>query len=359
MTKKYKMSAAALTAILVGGGLYFYEPSESPESEPQKKISQPSPIKGYGIIDLARIKNKHPDSSKLNELIGREARLKLELKATMLPYQPPQIKPEIDPQPFEKSSREKNMQEVMSKLSAFKAKKIQIAEKFREESQEEYLRRRDAVRSVYLNAALNVTLKLENADNLRLTQEEVEKLQDELEQIRQERNRQQKIMLDEWTKEINDKVESATAEEEKKLRAEVDKIREQSTTEADEQIRQTQERNKALTENTIQEIEARQKRRGEILEELGEVSAERELLENKIFNSIVDEAGKLGALSRLEMVFVKDQSRDVNFLKLPGEYTFDLHKKNLQGAKIYYGKGTVDLTKDLIKAMDLKGVSTE
>ena len=358
MTKKYKMSAAALSVLLIGGGLYFFEPSE-PNIEQQKKITEPKPIQGFGIIDLERVKNRHPEGAKLKELIGREARLKLELEAAMLPYQPPQQKPEIEVKPFEESSREKNMQEVMAKLSALKAKKIQVAEKIRADSQEEYLRRRDAVRSVYLNAALNITLKLQNADNLRLTEEEVQKLQADLEQITQERNNQQKIMLEEWTKEINDRVEATMAEEEAQIKAEVKQLREQSTAEADRQIREVQERNNTLTETTIQEIESRQKRRSELIQELSEVTKYRELLEEKILLSIADEAGKLGALSRLEMVFIKDVSNDKKFLKTPGEFKFDLKEMKSQGAKIYYSKGAVDLTKDLIKVMDLKGEQTE
>lgn len=355
---KYKLPAAALIGFLVGGGLYFYESSEVQNAEPQKKIQEPKPIQGYGVIDLERIKNKHPDGEQLKQLIGREARLKLELEAAMQPYQPPQEKPEIDTKPFEDSARQKNMQAVMEKMSALKAKKVRLVEEFRADSQEEYLRRRDAVRGVYLNAALNITLKLQNADNLRLTQEEVDKLQAELEQITLERNVQQKKMLDEWTAEINQRVEDAISEEEKQLRQEFSQLREQSSAEADKKIRETQERNRALTENTIREIESRQKRRREILQEIGEVSRDRELLENKILSSIIDEAGKLGALSRLEMIFIKSNAREEKFLRF-GDFSFDLQEKKSPGAKIYYSKGATDLTKDLIKVMELKGASKE
>ena len=355
---KYKLSAAILAGLLVGGGLYFYESPETPSVEQQKKIQEPKPISGYGVIDLERIKNKHPDGEQLKKLVGREARLKLELEAAMLPYKPPQEKPEIDVQPIQESSREKNMQAVMEKMSALKAKKIRLAEEFRADSQEEYLRRRDAVRSVYLNAALNVTLKLENADNLRLKPEEIQKLQEELEQITLDRNKQQKAMLEEWTAEINSRVEQAVGEEERQLRQEFSQLREQSNMEADKKVRETQERNESLTANTIREIEARQVRRRELLEELGEVSKERELLENKILSSIVDEASKLGAMLRLEMIFVKREVTDKKISKLNG-LDFDIGQKNLPGAKIYLGKGATDLTKDLIKAMELKGVSAE
>jgi len=355
---KYKLPAAALIGFLVGGGLYFYESSEVQNVEPQKNIQAQKSIQGYGVIDFERVKNRHPDGARLKELVGREARLKLELDAALQPYKPPQEQPEIDSKPFEESSREKNMQAVMERMSALKAKKVRLVEQFRAESQEEYLRRRDAVRSVYLNAALNITLKLQNADNLHLTQEEIQKLQEELEQITLERNDQQKKMLSEWTTEINSRVEQAIGEEERQLRQEFSQIREQSAIEAEQKIFETQKRNKTLTNNTIQEIESRQRRRRELLQELKEVTKEREDLEDKILASIVDETGKLAAISKLEMVFVK---REVNPERLSGfsDLNFDFLQKKSSGAKIYIGKGATDLTKDLIKAMDLKGVRSE
>ena len=162
------------------------------------------------------------------------------------------------------AAREKNTHDIIEKFSAIRAKKKRLAEEFTAESREEYLRRRNEVRDVYLNAALNITLKLQNADNLKLSPEDIQKLQNELDEIVRSRNLAQKDMLDQWTAEINQRVEAATAEEEQAARLEMQKLREQSTAEADKKIQEVQERNKELTERTIQEIESRQKRRTEL-----------------------------------------------------------------------------------------------
>ena len=362
MTKKYKISAAAISAILVGGGLYFYSAEKPPEVE-QKKIVEPAPVQGFGIVDLERIKEKHPDGAELKNLVAREKRLKLELEVAMSPYKPPQENPEFEKEPFDEAAREKNMQTIMEKFSALKAKKVQLAEQFTNESREEYLRRRNAVREVYLNEALNITLKLENADNLRLKPEEVQKLQSDLEEITERRNLAQKEMLDKWTAEINQRVEAATAEEEAQARAEAKQLREQSTVDADKKIQEVQERNKNLTEKINSEIEARQKRRVELVKEISEVSKQREELENKILSSIIEQVGKFGAIYKLEMIFVKNDSQDLkifsqdfglNFsdFKISESKIFD--KKNL-GAKIFTTDKVIDLTNDLIKEMELKG----
>ena len=367
MNNKYKLSAATLSAVLIGGGLYFYEPEKPPEVE-QKKIVESKPVQGFGVIDFERIKSKHPDGAELKELIGREKRLKLELEAALTPYKPPQREPEFEEKPFDESAREKNMQQVMEKFSALKAKKVRLAEEFTNDSREEYLRRRNAVRSVYLNAALNITLKLQNADNLRLTEEEIKKLQSDLEELTQERNAKQKEMLDEWTAEINSKVEQATAEEESKARAEAKQLREQSTVDAEKKVAEVQARNKALTEKINSEIESRQKRRQELLEEIQEVSKKREELENKILDSIVENVGKLATIYKLEAVFVKaerENSIKNEELKIKNDNAnLILNSKFLisnskGGGVIYFNKNAKDITKDLIKEMELKGVTAE
>ena len=357
MLKKYKLSAAALSAVLIGGGLYFYQPQETPQA-PQKKIAEPKPIQGFGVIDFEKIQAKHPDGAELKKLVGREKRLRLELEAALTPYKPPQENPEFEEKPFDEAAREKNMQQVMEKFSALKAKKLQLAEQFAADSREEYLRRRNAVRDVFLNAALNITLKLENADNLRLTPEEIQKLQSDLDEIVKERNKAQKEMLDKWTAEINQRVESATAEEETKARAEAKALREQSTTDAATKVEEVKTRNKELTEKINSEIENRQKRRRELAEELQKVSAEVSALENKIFSSIVEEAGKFAAFYRLENIFVKRElETPKNFSKTDKNFSYNLKQKKNSGGVVYFGKDVIDLTKDLIKEMELKGTA--
>ena len=359
MLKKYKLSAAALSAILIGGGLYFYQPQETPKVE-QKKITEPKPVEGFGVIDLEKLQAKHPDGAELKKLVGREKRLKLELEAALTPYKPPQENPEFEEKPFDEAAREKNMQQVMEKFSALKAKKLQLAEQFTAESREEYLRRRNAVRDVFLNAALNITLKLENADNLRLKPEEIQKLQSDLDEIVKERNKAQKEMLDRWTAEINQRVESATAEEETRARAEAKQLREQSTTDAEKKVEEVKERNKSLTAKINHEIETRQKRRRELAEELQKVSAEISTLENKIFSSIAENAGKLGALYRLENIFIKRElETPKNFSKTDKNFSYNLRQKKISGGVIYFSKDVTDLTEELIKEIELKGANNQ
>lgn len=353
MKKKYIGAAAILTSAIIGGGLYTNFFREPPKPIEEKKIEQPKPIQGFGIIDLDKIKSKHPDGENLNELLKREKRLRLELDALLVPYQKPKDlePPKIDEKPFEDSAREKNLQSFISQMAELKAKKNQLTEKIRRESQEEYLRRRDEVTSIYFNRALNITLKLQNADNLRLTEDEINQLQVELDEIVAERNKKQGEMLAQWTAEINERVEKEIAPEESRIKQAAQENLQELQAETTKKIQDTQERNKNLMETAAKEIEARQKRRTEILQELATVTKERCELENRILDSIVDEVGKLGAMLKLEAVFIQSQPIEEKFFN---DKKFEFNIKKSPGAKIYAGKNTPDLTNDLIRAMELK-----
>ena len=353
MQKKYRIAAAILATAIVGGGLYVNFSKEPPKPAEEKRIEQPKSVQGFGVIDWDQIIEKHPDGELLKELFGREKKLQLELDALLTPYQKPKDSepPKIDEKPFEDSAREKNAQSFISKMAELRAKKNQLTEKYRRESRAEYLRRRDAVTSIYFNRALNITLKLQNADNLRLTAEEIEKLQNELDEIVAERNQKQGEMLAQWTAEINEKVAKEISPEETRIRQAAQENLQKLQEETAQKILETQERNKNLMETAAKEIEVRQKRRKEILDELTEVTKARVELENKILDSIVDEAGKLGAMLRLEAVFIKNNSAAENFFD---EDDFDFTLKKSPGAIIYPGKDTRNLTNDIIKAMELK-----
>ena len=358
MNKKYKIPVAILATSLIGGGLYMNFHSPEPVQVEEKKIEQPKKIQGFGIIDLEQIKGKFADGEHLDELIAREKRLLLELDALMLPYQSPKVDepPKIEEKPFEDSAREKNAQNFISQMAELKAQRQRLTEKYREESRDEYIKRRDAVHEVYLNRALNISLKLQNADNLQLSAEEIKNLQVEMDDLVAERNQKQYEMLTQWTAEITERVEKEIAPEEARIKAEARENLQKLQAEAEQKIQDTQERNKNLMEAAVKEIEARQKRRQEILTELTEVTKERTETENKILDSITEETGKLAAMYRVEAVLIKrEPQRKEKIFNFGGEMKFKLPEKKSLGAAIYPGKNTPDLTQDLLKELQLKG----
>lgn len=348
----YRLTAAAIMTLLIGGGLFLYEPPKPVTVERPKKVEkQENPVHGFGYIYFEQIQNKHSDGEKLKELIGKEIRLKLELNEMMRPVSPPKL-PEIDTTPFEESARERNMQNVITKIADLNARKKLFAEEYKKETEPDYITRRNAVRDVYVNEAFNIKLKIENAKLLHLKPEQVAELEKRLDEISIERNAKQAELLNEWEAEITAHVDAQFAEEFARIKQESDELKEKYSEEAMQKIRDTQARNKALLEAAMQEIAFRQTRRRELLEELKTTSAQRAKLEDAIINSIVNEAGKLGALYKLQMVFIRNEKPYYQEKLLQNaDINFRLNAKKSPGALIFEGTDTKDLTKDLLKTV--------
>lgn len=351
----YKVLAAAVS-VLVGGGLYFYATSEVPAEPPETKTEQPAQkeSRGFGIIDIEKIQANHPDGATLNELRARELRLRLELNEAMkiveLPKPPP---PETNEQVFDEAAWQKNAQIVVSQLAELESRRKAAAEDYRKKSEPRYIEERDKVRAEFLNENLNIQLKLQNADNLHLTQEQINELQKRLDEVEFERNEMQKKLLEKWMAEIEKYANDSVAEDEARLRAEADRLKAEVEAQTRQKESDVTERNQQIMEESLRKMEERQVRRRELLTELTEVGRERAKLEKKILDSIVDKASMLAAVYRLEMVFIKrSPDNDEKFLPHKTEWNFELKPPEKVGAVIFAGKKARDLTNDLIKEMN-------
>lgn len=351
----YRLGAAFLSAALIVGGFYFYESPKAPPKDIAPKVTESESPLGVGIIDVEQIKIQHPDYETLSEIQGRQARLKLELEEVMQPVFMPNL-PEIDAKPFDDSAREKLMQEFISQMADLKVKQITLIEKYRQETEPEYLKKRDAIRDIYFNEALNITLKLQNAKSMYMKQEEFDKLQDRLEEIVAERNQKQAEMREEWINAINEKVTAEISAEQDKIKKEYEETSKRYEEEAAKKVREVNERNQTLM-NAAREMNNRQNRRKEIYNELVDISKQTDELENKILDSIVSEAGRLAAMLKLQMIFAK-QDEEI----LPDGYSLPLKIGNSENFRInsktviYAAGGITDLTNDVIKSMKLKGI---
>ena len=350
----YKIVAAAMFA-LIGGGLYFYG-SPKPPAEPVEKIEKPAPkeIQGVGIIDIEKIQANHPDGEHLKELQATELRLRLELNEAMKVVELPKPSPpETNEKVFDEAAWQKNAQIVISQLAELESRRKALAEEYRKKSEPRYIEERDKIRDAYMNDQVNLQLKLQNYDNLHLSQEEINELQQKLEELEFKRNEEQKALLEKWLAEIKKYAEDSVAEDEVRLKAEYEKLRAEVEAQTRKKESEVTERNKTLMENSLREMEERQIRRRELLTELTDVGRERAELEKKILNSIADKATMLAAVYRLEMVLVKRSPDDNDkILSRRIEWNFELKQPEKVGAVIISGKEARDLTDDLIKEMN-------
>ena len=348
-------AVAAAVLVLIGGGLYFYQSPKTPTEPAEKKIEQTKrEARGVGIIDIEKIQAAHPDGENLNGLRATELRLRLELNEAMKVVELPKPKPpETNEEVFDEAAWQKNAQIIISQLAELESRRKLAAEKYRKESEPRYIEERNKIRDEYLNENLNIQLKLQNADNLQLTQEQINELLQKLDQVEFERNNVQRELLEKWLAEIKKYADDSVAEDEARLKAESDKLREEVEAQARKKESDVTARNKKLMEDALREMEERQIRRRELLTELNEVGRERSALEKKILDSIIDKATMLAAVYRLEMLFIKrSPDNDDKILSRRLKWNFELKTPEKVGAVIFPSKEARDLTDDLIKEMN-------
>ena len=351
----YKILTATIFAILIGGGLYFYH-SPEPPAEPiddVKKEEKPAEKRGVGVIDIEKVAAAHPDGELLSQLQEKELRLRLELNEALKIVQLPKpAAPIPNEKVFEEAAWQKNAQLVISQLAELEIKKKAAAEEYRKNSEPRYIEERDKIRNQFMNENFNIQLKLKNADNLRLSQEKIDELLKQLEELELKRNNLQKELLDKWLADIEQHAQDSIAQEEAKLKAEADRLRQEVEEQERQKGAQVAERNKKIMEESVRKMEDRQVRRQELLAELQETRSERATLEKKILDSIEDKALMLAAINKLEMVLVKS-SPIISDKVLPSgiDWNFELKAPEKAGVAIFAGKDTRDLTDDLIKEM--------
>ena len=351
----FKALTIAAMTVLIGGGIYCYKSSEQPPAAPvTKKIEQPAHTFSVGIIDIEKIQAAHPEGATLDDLRATELRLRLEFNEAMrtveLPKPPP---PETNTEVFDEAAWQKNAQIIISQLAELETRKKVAAEEYRKNSEPQYIAERDRIRGEFLNENLNIQLKLQNADNLHLTDEQVKKLQEDLDAVEFGRNLAQKELLDKWMAEIEKYAEDSVAADEARLKAEAEKLRAEVEEQARKKADDVTDRNKKLMEDAVREMENRQHRRQQIFDELTEVGKERAALEKKILDSIVDKTTMLAAVTRLDMVFVKRSPVPSDKILRRGTLqNFELKPPESVGAIIIPGKDARDLTDDVIKEMN-------
>ena len=358
-SKIYAGILAAIAAAGIGGYNYFNK-EELPPPKP-KVVKESKSAQGIGYIDLERLNDKLPNLESLSELKRQEARLRLELKDAMRPVII--TPPKIENKPFDDSVWQKNAQTIISEAAEIGKRKKQAAEDYRKSTEEEYLKKRDAANDQFLNEVLNIKLKLQNADNMRLTSEDIAKLEGRLSEIQIERNEIQKQLMEQWIQEINTAAEEAVKDDIESLKAQADAAKLKVEKDAVRAQSEAIERNKQLMEQAMQESTARQERRQQLMVELRDINSRRTEIEGKVFDSAGDLIAKLAVIHKLKLVLVKRNFEDdERFMPLSignEEFAATLiedMRKNTSGAVLFAGSEGIDLTDELIKELDTQAM---
>ena len=197
--KKHILVGAIAAILLVCLGAVLMKQALHPASPPAATHAASE----TGVIRLQELVQAHPAYSELQKLLQERTALKSRLQeSTALPSPLAVQPPEVSQQPFDDSVWQKNAQDVIGRRAELERAQKKAAADYKASTEEEYKARRDAINAEYLNAILNIKLKLDNREAMGLSDETVAKLNADLDDLEAERGGRQMALYRDWQQEI-------------------------------------------------------------------------------------------------------------------------------------------------------------
>ena len=326
------MKRAVIAAAVIATGIIIYVNKEEPVAVKEPMKSAVTKVERIGCINLELMgKNEEIEALKAK---ARRLRLEIEdLKGPMLVGAP-----NVGSEAFEASAWQKNAQALIGEKAEIETKQLKAAEEYRHKTEEAYLKRRDKVNAEYLNAILNIRLKLENAEVMRLSEEEIEGYEGELERLQSERGSRQIELEREWVKEIEEAAKAAVSGEEEALRLKARTLMEQEKETALRKHEEVQVRNEDLMAKAMQLSMKRQDRRRDLEQELSEVEKEIRVKEEAEVEKLSEMVSKVALIRGIETVFIKREEE------------LELGERKMR-TNMIATKQTVDITSDVEREM--------
>ena len=331
----------ALLAVGLGAHLlhtYLNDVAPSPK--------QSATISDIACLDLGRVTEAHGDYEKLKALKAELEELREEEKHLM-PMSAPAA-PQVDKQPFDDSVWQKNAQEAIGEAAAIMRYKKEITAKYTAETEEEYKAKRDEINARYLNAILNLKLKLDNKKELGYSQETVDEMERLLDELQRERGEYQRQLEEMREREIAAHVDAIIKEKFGDWRAKMEKLKAEQEAAAARAEAEAQSRDVMLMENQaaamgmmdyLQQLSAK---RQEILQKEQEIN----ILEAHIFNDVASRAAKLAILHHFTLVVANPAVRLDYLTPRPN----GLGRPTEKYARVVAANAT-DITEEIIKEL--------
>lgn len=340
----HKIAVGAIAAVCLaaaGAGLFH-----SFVSQPAGDQSA-APAADTGLIDWQKVMEAHPDYARLKELQEECRILELETNdvSDLLAVQPP----EQDPQPFEDSVWVKNALDVVGQRAEIERKSRRIAEEYRKATEADYQARRHAVDEEYLNAILNLNIKLDNQEAMHNPLDSSQQKAEERaiwlqqrEQLQQERGMRQRQLYQEYQQEIEAHVQEVLGPELAAWRSALPQKRAQQQAEAAAKQSEADKRNTEAVQKQM-ELARKIQQRLEKRSELADKQSKMQALEAHILNDVAGKAAKIAILHHLTMILV-DHPRVLASFEPNLELADPLHRTN----GIAIGVKTMDVTEELV-----------
>lgn len=334
----------ALAFLLLGGWLAreFIIPKPSVPSE-QTTAST-------GIINWQQVIEAHPEYENLKALQAECELLEMEINdvGDVLTLQPPQSLEET----FKESVWQKNAADVIGGRAELERKGKKLRDEYKKRTEADFQARRQAIDAEYLNAILNLNIKLDNQESMHnpldskpsIAQEREEWLQ-ERSRLQAERGQRQYELWQAYKAEIEAYVQQQLGPELAAWRASLPQLKEQQMAEALKTRTEADKRNaEALAKQ--QEIAAKVQERLAKRQLLSEKKSDLAALQAHIYNDVTGKAAKIAILHHFTMILVHHPQNLANFLP-----EVEVAKLPRPETAVAIGIMTQDVTEELVQEM--------
>jgi len=288
------------------------------------KKEHPREERDIAFLRIADVLAAHPAYERLAQLRAEERTLSLRVTDTL---RPDEIKPpEADAAPFDDSVWQKNAQTVIGARVALERERKRLMEVYAKETEADYKARSKAIDDEYLNAILNLNLKIDNQramHGLRVTEEELAReragWEQQLDVLKSERGARQIRLYNDWQDEIAARVAARIEPQQAAWALRAQETVDAQKTEAERLRMAAQERNAAAMKRAQEQQAARTAATQRALQ-LAQVRADADALEEEIMRDVRSRAAKLALMHGLSLVLAAPEERAG--ARLPGADAF-------------------------------------
>lgn len=322
------VSLGALWAYLMWGAV-----------KPETVVAEPV----IGVLDMQQLIKAHPDYGRLQE-IQRDID-HLENALALEDIKLPQTAPTPDKELFQEAADQKSRLDSLARHDQLVHQLNALAEKKRQELRPKFEAERQEAEQKYLNEMLNLRIKIDSADVLGLTPEQVQEMQVRIESLQQQRGQ----VVAQLTQEQEERFRQLMAQEAAGPMAELQRLEAQTKqelqqAELDKEL-EVQNRNAKAMEQAVSPVESKintAKKRA-LLE--GRKIQLRQI-QDKIRNDIAGRAAKLAIMHKLTLILASpaDNLRGIDYENLgAGKWEPTLSP--------VIGINTLDLTEEMLQEM--------
>ena len=268
-------------------------------------------LSDIGTMRIEEVLAAHPSYAQLQELRAEERSLTLLVRDMPAP---PEIKPpEAEAAPFDDSVWQKNAQTVISTRVELERERKRLAEVYRKQTEADYEARKKAIDDEYLNAILNINLKIDNQRAMhgpRVSEEELAAeravWERDREELKRERGARQMALYREWQAQIRARVAARIEPQQAAWTRRAQETIDAQKAEAERLQKEAQSRNADEMGRALKEREENSAAAKRALR-LAAVRNEADALEAQIWRDVRSRAAKLAIMHHFSLVLASPE----------------------------------------------------